>query len=572
MCAPCLLGGGARVELCKKGCGKPTFNGRPGETCSRSCGGPARPLPEEATIPKGDPTPAAWILDPRPSSTGGHVGVIAFYFPDKEESWDAMCKAGFGGNFWNLGRDKLKVTARAPSKAETEHCFGNAEAAFQALKFWHRAEEFRNLTGGGAFRKKKELAGGEDWSYGGHGTNYKGMLAVLRPKFCEGSLMAKKLQETGAHFLMEHNAAKGRDTTWSDDSDGTGSNWLGLQMMLLRDELNNEFTWTEFIKSQIDQHKGTQIDRLWQSTVLSATQELSKAIVAGAIQAKPAPPPREEPVEEQDNNSGPPTSTLPRGSIPPMGTFNVCALPGCSNAAMGNKNYCSIGHMEAAEAQDETDPAGTAMLESKLGFTMGDKVEVTDESGWTEVAGMVVGFTTDSVVVQRGDARETRLPAELEIASYADPSAIFDPYAPTGTGTCHPLPASFIFDPYAPTGTRTCHPLPKSFTMSVKAAKPEADTVQPDVPAEQVCALAGCSKPPDGASEFCSMECMEAAEGTGAASCLKEGCSNPAIGSSPYCSMECMEAAEIPICAREGCGKPVQGGTTDYCCLDCVPE
>lgn len=545
MCTQCLLSGGAPVEKCKMGCGKPTFNGRPGESCSRSCRGPPRPIPEEATFPKGDPTPAAWILDPRPRSTfpkgerpptGGHVGVIAFYFPDKEESWDAMCKAGFGGNFWNLGRDKLRVTAHAPSQAPKEHLFGNAEAAFQALKFWHRAEEFRNLTGGGAFRKKKELAGGEDWSYGGYGTNYKGMLAVLRPKFSPGSLMAQKLQETGCHFLMEHNAAKGRDTTWSDDSDGTGSNWLGLQMMLLRDELNKECTWTDFIKSQIDQDKGTQIDGVWQSTVLSATQELNKAIVAGAIQAQPPPPQTPEPVE--DNRP------------PPTRTFNVCALQGCSNAAMGSTNYCSLGHIQAAEAQDEQDPAGTHMLESKFNFTMGDKVSVTDDAGWMDVASMVVGFTDDGVVVQRGGAAETETsdPAKLEITSYSDASAIFDPFAP------------------APTGTRTCHPLPRSFTMSMKAPKSEADKVA----AEQVCARAGCSKPPDGASEFCSMECMEAEPAEpdqGAASCLKEGCSKPPIGVSLYCSMECMEAT---ICAREGCGKPVSGAHADYCCIECV--
>lgn len=35
-------------------------------------------------------------------------------------------------------------------------------------------------------------------------------------------------------FLLEHNETT-RDDTWSDNYNGTGSNWLGLQLMIIRE-------------------------------------------------------------------------------------------------------------------------------------------------------------------------------------------------------------------------------------------------------------------------------------------------------------------------------------------------
>lgn len=79
-------------------------------------------------------------------------------------------------------------------------------------------------------------------------------------------LEASKLLETRDAFLLEHNSKSGRDKAcvhcmawhgilgkwtgddpveraanlrqiWSDNLDGSGKNWLGLQLMLLRDQL-----------------------------------------------------------------------------------------------------------------------------------------------------------------------------------------------------------------------------------------------------------------------------------------------------------------------------------------------
>lgn len=35
---------------------------------------------------------------------------------------------------------------------------------------------------------------------------------------------------------------------WSDNHDGSGKNWLGLQLMLLRDQIREEERWSSWLK------------------------------------------------------------------------------------------------------------------------------------------------------------------------------------------------------------------------------------------------------------------------------------------------------------------------------------
>ena len=90
------------------------------------------------------------------------------------KAWDKACGASFLGNFYPC---PLKL--QAPSRPGVTGHFKNAEAAFQALKFWGQAERFQSKTGNGAFRLKQELKGQEDWSYGGYGSNWDGMWLQL---------------------------------------------------------------------------------------------------------------------------------------------------------------------------------------------------------------------------------------------------------------------------------------------------------------------------------------------------------------------------------------------------------
>lgn len=207
----------------------------------------------------------------------GNVGVIAFYYPDRAEDWDRLCQAEFLGNFYPLTEE---LCLEAPLRPGETHCFGNAEAAYQALKFWPRAEEFRHLSGSQAFEKKRSLEGeGQaDWTYGGFGSNMAGMFQVLRAKFAPGTAMHARLQQTGDAYLLEHNSKCGRDRFWSDNKDGHGLNWLGLQLMLLREESRQTKPWTTWIHQRVDVETGDVKDEVWQSTVRVAAKCLNQTV------------------------------------------------------------------------------------------------------------------------------------------------------------------------------------------------------------------------------------------------------------------------------------------------------
>ena len=132
--------------------------------------------------------------DPR---SGHRCDLVGFYYPGRDTVVDRLCGARFLGNFWSC------ELCFSPPGHEARP-FQNAEAAFQACKFWSRAHEFSSLSGEEAFRKKKQL-GAPDFTYGGFGSNWRAMRAVLETKFSAGSELAGLLLGTGAAFLLEHN-------------------------------------------------------------------------------------------------------------------------------------------------------------------------------------------------------------------------------------------------------------------------------------------------------------------------------------------------------------------------------
>jgi len=130
---------------------------------------------------------------------------------------------------------------------------------------------------------KKSLGGTEDWTYGGFGSNWKAMEAVLRAKFAPGTVMARALHDTGAAFLLEHNAVSGRDQIWSDNHEGDGKNWLGMQLMLVRKGLQDSrrTAWVQLIEEWIDCNTGEPRDErgrmMWQQVVWSAAGAVQQA-------------------------------------------------------------------------------------------------------------------------------------------------------------------------------------------------------------------------------------------------------------------------------------------------------
>ena len=222
------------------------------------------------------------ITDPRsgrPAAYRSQIGIIGFYYPDRLEPVDKLCNAGFLGNFWNTETFGGRIAvAKNGDGASSAVAFTNSEAAFQALKFWRNAGDFENLTGNQAFKLKRSLKGQEDFTYAGYGSNWAGMMAVLEAKFKPGSPMAQALKMTGDSFLLEHNSVHGRDIIWSNNNDGTGTNWLGLQLMLLRDRLTGATAWTKWIEAQIDLQTGAPRGTDWQRSVQHATDVVNAAL------------------------------------------------------------------------------------------------------------------------------------------------------------------------------------------------------------------------------------------------------------------------------------------------------
>merc|ERR1712157_513333 len=92
------------------------------------------------------------------------------------------------------------------------------------------------------------------------GSNWNAMLEILRHKFHPRSKLSEALRKTGDAYLVEHNSQPGRDNIWSDNHVGDGTNWLGMQLMIVRDDLREKNgsapTWTPYIRSYIDLSSG----------------------------------------------------------------------------------------------------------------------------------------------------------------------------------------------------------------------------------------------------------------------------------------------------------------------------
>jgi len=221
------------------------------------------------------------FIDPRPDTYPlRNADIIAFSFPGFEESWDELCSASFLANSYDVGSECLQLKAKGDTKQ-----FRNAEAAFQALTFWKEADEFANLSGEGALQQKYDRGGHEDWDFAGYGNKWKGMMAVLHAKFKSGSKLEKALEKTGDAFLLNHSGRHGEDPVWSDNNDGEGTNWIGMQLMLLRDRRTGWKKWTKFIESSIDRQTGERIQpedinpNAWQEAVRSARAAVVEEMV-----------------------------------------------------------------------------------------------------------------------------------------------------------------------------------------------------------------------------------------------------------------------------------------------------
>lgn len=214
--------------------------------------------------------------DPR-STLGRLVGVVAFQHQNKPEPWDDLCGAGFLSNHFPQGSSFLQIAS--PLEPGRRQKFANAEAAFQALHFWPLANEFSTLSGIEAEQKRRQFRGREDPNFAGFLNEWRAMQNVLGEKFKAKSQFAMALVKTGDAYLLYHDS-NGTENTWSNGGNGQGRNWLGLQLMLLRDKLSGQApSWTGYIESLFDLASGRPLNNgqfeKWQESVRRATKAVT---------------------------------------------------------------------------------------------------------------------------------------------------------------------------------------------------------------------------------------------------------------------------------------------------------
>merc|ERR1712086_781810 len=67
---------------------------------------PANPEADGSSQPF-DPCQMCTMQDPR--SPEQQVGIVAFYFPGREEVWDTACQSSFLGNFYDVETESIVV-------------------------------------------------------------------------------------------------------------------------------------------------------------------------------------------------------------------------------------------------------------------------------------------------------------------------------------------------------------------------------------------------------------------------------------------------------------------------------
>jgi len=169
---------------------------------------------------------------------GQKYHLIAFYFPDDKTgtAWDSYYNFTELGNFF-VCPSKITLTIGGVTGV-----FHTTEAAFQATKWWKHdgiRKQFENAPNGPAALNVKKSAAqqfkaDENATHGYAGLGQRGaMNAILKLKFSDAAFK-QILLDTGDAYLLEHNIKTGRDSTWSDNNDGTGENYLGKTLMDIR--------------------------------------------------------------------------------------------------------------------------------------------------------------------------------------------------------------------------------------------------------------------------------------------------------------------------------------------------
>jgi len=285
------------------------------------------------------------------------VAIIAFcHEGPSNQALDNFCGGRFLSNAFDVGGlgGMSFCVPRAPDDVKE---FRNAEAAYRAVRFWTEAEHFREESAEKALLLQRRLAAlcGDVQGYAGFDGPWQAMLAVLKGKFAQGSDLASALLLTEDTFLLacapgpEEQDADGQKETyiWSDGGSGQGSNWLGLQLMLVRESLRlsssragssgggesssppslaSSSSWTSFLNGLFDLETGNARNLAaalqWQDCVWSANRAVLTALDSYNLSNASAPS-----LYGSDQES--------KGTQTPTSARSVCSLVSRPLGSMG---------------------------------------------------------------------------------------------------------------------------------------------------------------------------------------------------------------------------------------------
>lgn len=176
---------------------------------------------------------------------------------------DVATSAHFLGNCFNIA-PMIGVVEVSNLRDGTAGAFRNAVAAYQALRFWLMKRSLESMDWTEAFKFSEDCSKSikPNLAESGYTNPWDAQLAVLRGKFARPQLVDALLNTHGA-FLLD---VSGRP--WFDDSDSAYPNVLGLQLMILREELSQQtgkFMLGERLRN----------DLKWQEDVTAATRTCS---------------------------------------------------------------------------------------------------------------------------------------------------------------------------------------------------------------------------------------------------------------------------------------------------------
>jgi predicted NAD-dependent protein-ADP-ribosyltransferase YbiA (DUF1768 family) len=210
-----------QLNMCQKCHSRSTWDGKPGY-CSKTC----------------RDTPTISVQSIKSHQLQTIMKDVGFFYKPNDKL-DRVNRLGFLGNFYEYF---FNITIYL-----NIYTFKCAEGAFQSLKDFSNVDKYLFVNGDEAYnisRANKNI----DRTYNGFESNWKAMLYVLIAKFSDPQLQIKLLNTP--FFLLEHNE-KERDKIWSDNYDGTGENWLGLQLMLIRQYVKDNINLNTILQLEI---------------------------------------------------------------------------------------------------------------------------------------------------------------------------------------------------------------------------------------------------------------------------------------------------------------------------------